>query len=146
MGTEEEKASRVRAFASGVVKSCTATDMLGLELDAPGIRVVIHVEMCFLMRQHVQESGCAERMGLPSECIVLVPSWRTRAGETRRSEFPTSTPYRRIPIDSHMDGREDRQHCEIGEATCDLCSARSCRRAQSVERLVQGATLIEDEE
>jgi superfamily II DNA helicase RecQ len=135
MGTEEEKTCRVRAFASGVVKTCTATNMLGLGLDAPGVRVVIHVDMCFLLRQYVQESGRAGRSGLPSESIVLNPVWRTKTGEKRSSTsskldaegtaFMTSTVCRRIAIDSHMDGREDRRQCEVGEATCDLCTARS---------------------
>ena len=50
IGTEEDKASCVRAFASGVVKLCTATNILRLRLDASSVRVVIYVEMCSLLR------------------------------------------------------------------------------------------------
>lgn len=143
MGTEEEKACRVRAFANGVEKTCTATNMLGLGLDAPGVRVVIHVAMSFLLRQYVQESGRAGRAGLLSESIVLMPTWRTKAGETRRSfstkldepakAFLTSTACRRIAIDSHMDGRQDRRQCEVGEVPCDLCSPCSRGTKRPVE-------------
>jgi superfamily II DNA helicase RecQ len=143
MGTEEEKASCVRAFARSAVTLCTATNMLSLGLDAPGVRVVIHVDMCFLLYQYIQESGRAGRQGLPSKSLVLVLSWRTKIGETRRSisprldvpakEFLTSTLCRRIAIGSHMDGREDRRQCERGEAACGLCSDHSCGRKRPVK-------------
>lgn len=136
MGTEEEKACRVRAFAHGAETLCTATNMLGLGLDAPGVRVVIHVAMCSSLEQYVQESGRAGRAGSPSEALLLVPCWRTKTGEAKRSlpsrldehsrAFLEATVCRRIVIDAYMDGAGDRQQCVVGEAACDLCAAR-CR-------------------
>jgi len=131
MGTEEQKASRVRAFVNGADKLCTATNMLGLGLDAPLTRVVIHVTMCPRLEQYVQESGRAGRSGEPSEAIVLVPHWRPKTGGLQPSlpqrldeharAFLTETACRRIAIDACMDGRTSRLSCEPGEATCDLC-------------------------
>ena len=74
IGTEEEKARRIRAFARGAEKLCTATNMLGLGLDALGVCVVVHVAMCSCLKQYVQESGRASRAGQPSKSLVLVPT------------------------------------------------------------------------
>jgi superfamily II DNA helicase RecQ len=132
MGSEDEKTVRVRAFASGAVKLCTATSMLGLGLDAPGLRVVIHTAMSLQLRQYVQESGRAGRTGLRSESIVLRDYRMSKEGERTRAlsakldspakAFLVSQVCRRIAIDEHMDGRGDRQQCEPGEDKCDKCS------------------------
>jgi len=131
MDTDEEKARMVRSFTSGVEKLCTATNMLGLGLDAAGVRVVIHVAMCLLLLQYVQESGRAGRTGLDSESIVLRACYLTKEGRVKKAlgykleppakEFLTAESCRRIAIDKHMDGRLNRQQCEMGELKCDLC-------------------------
>jgi superfamily II DNA helicase RecQ len=61
----------VWAFSTGVEKLCTATTVLGLGIHAPGVRTVIHVTMCDLLLNLVQESGRAGREGDESESIVL---------------------------------------------------------------------------
>jgi superfamily II DNA helicase RecQ len=71
----------VQRFTSGIEKMCTATNMLRLGLDAPGVRVVIHVVMCCLLLEFMQESGRAGRMGLESEAIVLRECWTGRNGK-----------------------------------------------------------------
>jgi superfamily II DNA helicase RecQ len=71
VATDEEKTRIVQRFTSGMEKMCTATNMLGLGLDAPSVRVVIHVVMCCLLLEFMQESGWARRIGLESEAIVL---------------------------------------------------------------------------
>ncbi|KAI1663136.1 DEAD/DEAH box helicase [Pyrenophora tritici-repentis] len=143
MGSEEQKAGHVRAFSRGDIKLCVATSMLGLGLDAPGVRVVIHVSMPFKLHEFVQESGRAGRSGLPSESLVMVEEWRTKTGQVRRAEprrlddpsrdFLTGRVCRRIAVDTHMDGREDRRHCDEGEAACDLCAARLTGRKRPAE-------------
>jgi len=49
----------------------TATNALGLGIDAPTIRVVIHVGIREKMRDYAQESSRAGRDGLRSEAIML---------------------------------------------------------------------------
>jgi superfamily II DNA helicase RecQ len=71
MATDEEKSRMVRAFTAGAETLCTATTILGLGMHAPGVRVVIHVTMCDLLLNLVQESGRAGREGEESESIVL---------------------------------------------------------------------------
>lgn len=131
VGTSEEKARMVRRFTSGDEKLVTATNALGLGLDAAGVRVVIHVGMCNLMRQYVQESGRAGRSGLKSEAIVLRACWRRKDGKLGRElgrnleppvrAFLDADRCRRISIDEEMDARKDRQRCEPGEEKCDVC-------------------------
>jgi superfamily II DNA helicase RecQ len=131
MGSDEEKARMVRSFTLGMEKLCTATNMLGLGLDAAGVRVVIHVAMSPLLLHYVQESGRAGRTGLSSESIVLRACYFTKEGAVKKTlgyrleqpakDFLTAESCRRIAIDKHMDGRLDRQRCEVGESKCDLC-------------------------
>jgi len=134
VGTDEEKARIVRRFTSGQEKLITATNALGLGLDAPGVRVVVHTGMCKLMRQYVQESGRGGRSGLKSEAIVLRAYWKRKDGSIRKEVgyeleppargFLEGSRCRRIPIDEEMDGRKDRQRCEPGEEKCDLCQQK----------------------
>lgn len=151
MATDDEKARMVRNFTMGVEKLCTATNMLGLGLDAAGVRVVIHVAMCALLLQYVQESGRAGRTGLASESIVLQACHQSKEGRMEKAmgyrlEPPAkdllTAECRRAAIDKHMDGRQDRQQCELGEAKCDLCE----QRPHGTKRLVEAIrTEAEDE-
>lgn len=54
--TNIEKAHMVCSFMSGLEKLCTATSMLGLGIDAAGVRVVIHVSMSRQLLHFIQES------------------------------------------------------------------------------------------
>jgi superfamily II DNA helicase RecQ len=131
MATDDEKARMVRNFTSGLEKLCTATSMLSLGLDAAGVRVVIHVSMCRLLLQYVQESGRAGRAGASSESVVLRACWQTKSRRVEKSlgykleppakDFLSADSCRRAAVDRHMDGRQDRRQCKAGEAKCDLC-------------------------
>ena len=134
MAVDDEKARMVRNFTSGLENLCTATSMLSLGLDAAGVRVVIHVSMCRLLLHYVQESGRAGRTGASSESTVLRAYWQTRSGHVEKSlgyklepaakDFLAAESCRRVAVDKHMDGRQDRQQCQAGEAKCDLCEQR----------------------
>jgi superfamily II DNA helicase RecQ len=152
-GTEEDKARRVCAFADGVDKLCTATSVLGLGLDAPGVRVVIHVAMASTLEQYVQESGRAGRPGDTAYSIVLVSRVHTKTGKEIRclpykldkhaTAFLDSTVCRRIAIDAHMDARFDRRQCNVGETQCDLCMNRN-QCEQPLEVALQPASCPSD--
>jgi superfamily II DNA helicase RecQ len=151
MGSEEDKTRHVRAFASGAVTLCTATTMLGLGLDAAGVRVVIHVAMPACMRHFVQESGRAGRTGLLSESVVLREFWSTKSGSTKSHlplkldpparDFLTGPGCRRVAIDAHMDGRLDRKHCGEGESACDRCAQRAHGAKQTVAIAAENADI-----
>jgi superfamily II DNA helicase RecQ len=153
MATDEEKSRMVRAFTAGAETLCTATTILGLGMHAPGVRVVIHVTMCDLLLNLVQESGRAGREGEESESIVLRAYWGQGAErgkatghrlEQRAKDYLNQTTCRRIAIDRYMDGREDRRDCEVGEAQCDLCEAQ-CHgtKRQAENELVADVTTAE---
>jgi len=144
MASDTEKARLVRAFTAGVEKLCTATTILGLGIDAPGVRVVLHVAMCRQLLDLVQESGRAGRTGLPSESIVLRACWGERGQQGKAlghkteqwaKNYLNETTCRRRVIDYYLDGREDRQRCEVGEAWCDLCAQqpRGTKRLPATE-------------
>lgn len=151
MASDEEKAHMVRAFTAGAEKLCTTTTILSLGIHAPGVRVVIHVQMCKLLLDLVQESGRAGREGHASESIVLracsvdraqrVP-WLGYHLEQRARAYLEETSCRCIVIDGYMDGREDRQYCEMGEVKCDLCArtTRGTKRLMENERPPAEAT------
>jgi superfamily II DNA helicase RecQ len=56
IATDKEKAYIVQAFTAGVEKLCTATTILTLGIHAPRVQVVIHITMCNLLINLVQES------------------------------------------------------------------------------------------
>jgi superfamily II DNA helicase RecQ len=154
IATDEEKSRMVRAFSARVEKLCTATTVLGLGIHAPSVRTVIHVTMCDLLLNLVQESGQAGQEGDESESIVLRACWGqgTKRGkalghrlEPRAKEYLSETTCRRIVIDGYIDGREDRRRCEAGEALCDLCEAqpRSTKRLRD-EQLRPDVTTVDD--
>ena len=64
VGSEEEKRVILHKLTSGKEQVFTATNALGLGIDAPTIRVVIHVGIREKMREYAQESGRAGRDGL----------------------------------------------------------------------------------
>ncbi|KEQ68692.1 P-loop containing nucleoside triphosphate hydrolase protein, partial [Aureobasidium namibiae CBS 147.97] len=71
MGTEAEKREVVRRLTTGQQDVFVATNALGLGIDAPTIRVVIHIGVRRSMRDFVQESGRAGRDRQWSESIIM---------------------------------------------------------------------------
>ena len=107
------------------------TNALGLGIDAPHIRVVIHIGIRARMTDYAQESGRAGRDGQKSEAIILRGCWSKRNGERVQDsgwntdkgmqEFIRGRECRRVVLDREMDGRVDRIGCEAGEEQCDIC-------------------------
>ena len=131
VGTAEEKGRILRRFTAGAEQVITATNAFGLGIDAPSIRVVIHVGLRPSMKQYAQESGRAGRDERASEAIIMRANWTDEQGHRQKeSEYRFAAPMkeflsgercRRIPLDRLMDGRVDRVTCEVGEHRCDVC-------------------------
>lgn len=112
----------------------TATNALGLGVDAPTIRAVIHVRVVRKIRDYAQESGRAGRDSNASEAIILRGVGYDRAGNIKEGnlrldiddeirEFITTSGCIRVVLDQVIDGRLDRVGCEFGEEKCDRCRA-----------------------
>jgi superfamily II DNA helicase RecQ len=71
IGTEEEKDELLIGLTEGEERVFTATNALGLGVDAPKIRAVIHTTVPFKLKQYGQESGRAGRDGGSSEAIII---------------------------------------------------------------------------
>lgn len=144
VGDEEKKKTILEQLVKGRHRVFAATTAMGMGVDAPHIRVVLHVGVKELVRDYAQESGRAGRDGEASEAIlmrgynetegrrILEKGFRMERG---MCEYLEGGKCRRVVLDREMDGRVDRIGCENGEKLCDVCrgTVRS-RRARVVVR------------
>ena len=142
VGSAELKQGMVRQLREGGQQVFTATNALGLGVDAPRIRAVVHVGMVRRLRDYAQESGRAGRDGQASEAIIVRAVRYDRRGrpveetaeqaERRGVEkamwsFTETKGCVRVVLDREMDGRVDRTGCEDGEEACYRCEGRRVR-------------------
>lgn len=134
VGTEEEKRQvQAELVRRGGARVFTATNALGLGIDAPSIRTVVHTGIPFDLRQYGQESGRAGRDGGRSEAIMLrwvkngrnggvIVEKNTRAGEEVRT-FVRGERCRKVVMEEFMDGKARAVRCRVGEGEvgCDVC-------------------------
>ena len=120
----------------------TATNALGLGVDAPQIRSVIHIGIRETMRQYAQESGRAGRDELPNEAIIIQKCWVKRDGrltyeqgfrtEKEMKDYLQGEQCRRVAMDQEMDGRMDRGGCETDEEACDVYRGGKSRKRRYI--------------
>jgi superfamily II DNA helicase RecQ len=118
VGSVEDKKEIVRQLTSGQQQVFTATNALGLEVDAPTIRAVVHIGTVRKMRHYAQKSGRAERDSKTSEAIIMRGYQQTRQGRVYRRfgkdveeeivDFIRGQEYMRKVIDKAMDEAEQR--------------------------------------
>jgi superfamily II DNA helicase RecQ len=131
VGSVEDKKEIVRQLTSGQQQVFTATNALGLGVDAPTIRAVVHIGTVRKMRHYAQESGRAGRDGKTSEAIIMRGYRQTRQGRVYRGfgkdveeemvDFIGGQGCMRKVIDKAMDGAEQRWECEEDEEPCQRC-------------------------
>ncbi|KAF4436754.1 putative ATP-dependent DNA helicase Q1 [Fusarium austroafricanum] len=168
--TEEGKAKRMDEWMAGNRDEgglIVATNALGMGMDVPDVRLVVHAGMPRQLRNFVQESGRAGRDGQASEAVVVCGKWMVddaRGGrqDTAKAHMPSigigwegSTKEYvkgdgccRVVLDRVMDGRMDRWECEEGEQLCDVCERRGLEQVMGeddYEDSVFGSTGIQQE-
>ncbi len=117
-------------FLEGKIRVIVATSSLGLGIDLPNIRAVIHLGLPYTLYDYAQETGRAGRDNLASEAILLLSSPKTpglgrqpTTSETfekdviQRYISPTC---RRAIFNSYLDGEEEKK-CDSSSIPCDFC-------------------------
>lgn len=127
------KASMLEDFVSGRGRVIVATSALGMGVDIPDIRCIVHIDWPFSVLDYAQESGRAGRDGARSEAVMIVQEGAQRAAEGEREEREhglvralvgegEAATCRRVVLGGYLDGREvERVGCEEGEEKCDMC-------------------------
>jgi RecQ family ATP-dependent DNA helicase len=125
----EDKDEIFQALREGRQPVIVATNALGLGIDLPDVRLVLHVDAPRELDDYGQESGRAGRDGEASEAIMLVKSIRRKEGVSTADEqdmqhYITARGCRRRKLDGCMDGHLERIQCLDKEERCDLCRRR----------------------
>jgi superfamily II DNA helicase RecQ len=129
------KASMLADFMAGKQRVIVATSALGMGMDIPDVRCIIHIDWPFTMLDYAQESGRAGRDGLRSEAVLIVQGGKQRTddndteaerqlvreyvegGESRAAG------YRKEVLDGYLDGGRIEQGVD-GRTTrrCATCA------------------------
>jgi superfamily II DNA helicase RecQ len=114
-------------FRTGLVRVVVATSALGMGVDIPDIRLIVHADEPRNMLDYAQESGRAGRDGLVSRVVVV--RWERGVENGERDELVRrfmdgDRECRRVVMSEYMDGAFGRVECEDGEERCDVCMER----------------------
>lgn len=119
----DNKSEVFRRVVGATSRVVVATNALGLGIDMPDIRVVIHMDPIRSLRDFAQESGRAGRDGNVSESIIMIEG-RPQDAAGPMTQLGDGRQCCRVILDGYLDGRVDRMECEDGEERCWRCSRK----------------------
>jgi superfamily II DNA helicase RecQ len=93
-----------------------ATSALGMGVDIPDIRCIVHIDWPFTVLDYAQESGRAGRDGLRSEAVMIVQEGEQQGAEDKQTEaeqqlvrayvcIDETATCRRVMLDGYLDRR-----------------------------------------
>lgn len=123
----------LRNFFEQANSAIVTTSSLGLGIDLPNIRVIIHLDYPFRLFDYAQETGRAGRDGKPSQALTLLadlapslPSFGRKASsddlyeKQTIEEFIRTKDCRRLVLNGYLDGKTG-QICDGTVTSCDNC-------------------------
>jgi superfamily II DNA helicase RecQ len=153
------KASMLQAFAAGNQRVIVATSALGMGVDIPDIRCIVHIDWPFTVLDYAQESGRAGRDRLGSEAVIIVQEGEQRAAKDKQTEaeqqlvrayvegIDQTASCRRVVLDGYLDRRETEQVvCEEGEEKCNVCRGADRAKDKEVEEASESSEDSSNEE
>jgi RecQ family ATP-dependent DNA helicase len=125
VGDREEKEEIMERWQHGDGRLIVATNAFGLGIDAPDVRVVIHVGAIYQMRNYSQESGRGGRDGQRSEAIVVMAAGKQAALQKKQARARA----RRQPwkIQSRIMSAQEEKQVEW-DKTERFLAGEKCRR------------------
>lgn len=116
-------------FVDGQHPIIAATSTLGMGVDIPDIRLIIHMGTPRTLLDYTQESGHASRDGQTSVAVIIQPArWDeptpwiadTPVPEIERIQQYIATPCQRQVLNQYLDGQQQ-AGCVADKAPCNQC-------------------------
>ncbi|THW91892.1 hypothetical protein D6D18_06444 [Aureobasidium pullulans] len=139
----EDKKASLEGFVAAEKGMIVTTNALGLGIDIPDVRAVIHYDCPDSLVTYGQESGRAGRDGKPSRCILFIEEPASPAAsyeqgkrsfgaiDLRSADFwlqryigtPGQEVCRRTVLSEYLDGIQRSDGCSESSIGCDVCIA-----------------------